>query len=48
MTVKRICSWFLASAITVVFAATLMTLALPTPAEAGPNRFLCAIRDGCR
>ena len=35
MKVKRICSWLLASAITVVFAATLITLALPAPAEAG-------------
>jgi len=32
---KHVRSWLLASAITVVFAVVLLTVAVPTPAEAG-------------
>ena len=43
MQVRGIGSWLLASAITVVFAVTLITLALPTPAEAGAQ--YCLVYD---
>ena len=39
---KHVRSWLLASAITVLFAVVLLTVAFPTPAEAGGPGWCCS------